>query len=139
MVTQSKYSTSFSCLVLVAYLVTKETFIKSQTCKGYHAINYFLIQLLIRISRSSCSGLVEMNPTSMHEEESSIPGPSHWVKGPSVAASCCVGHRCSLDPTFLWLWLRLAAAALIHSLPLELSPFQVWPQKEKKKKKRMSR
>ena len=29
---------------------------------------------------SSCSGSVEMNPTSIHEDVGSIPGPVHWIK-----------------------------------------------------------
>ena len=35
-----------------------------------------------------------------------------------VAVSCGVGHRCGLGPALLWLWLwcRLAAAALIPPL-----------------------
>ena len=31
-----------------------------------------------------------------------------------------VGRRCSSDPTFLWLWCRLAAAGLIRPLAWEL-------------------
>ena len=30
--------------------------------------------------------------------------------------SCSAGHRCSSDPVLLWLWCRLAAAALIQLL-----------------------
>ena len=33
--------------------------------------------------------------------------------------SCGVGHRCSSDSELLWLWHRLAAAALIRSLAWE--------------------
>ena len=29
---------------------------------------------------------------------------------------CGVGHKCSLDPTLLWLWYRLAATAPIQPL-----------------------
>ena len=38
-----------------------------------------------------------------------------------VAVSCGVGHRCGLGPALLWLWLwcRLAAAALIPPLTWE--------------------
>ena len=40
--------------------------------------------------------------------------------GSRVAVSCGVGHRRGSDPAFLWLWYRLAAAALIHPLAWEL-------------------
>ena len=35
--------------------------------------------------------------------------------------SCGVGHRCSSDPTLLWLWRRLAVVALSKPLAWELS------------------
>ena len=34
--------------------------------------------------------------------------------------SCGVGHICGLDPMVMWLWHRLATAALIHPLAWEL-------------------
>ena len=34
--------------------------------------------------------------------------------------SCGVGQRCGLEPTLLWLWCRLAAAARIRPLAWEL-------------------
>ena len=34
--------------------------------------------------------------------------------------SCGVDRRCDLDPVLLWLWCRLAAAALIPPLAREL-------------------
>ena len=39
----------------------------------------------------------------------------------SIAVSCGVGCRHSLDPALLWLWHRLAAAAPIQPLAWELS------------------
>ena len=51
--------------------------------------------------------------------------------------SCGVGHRPGSDPTLLWLWCRLAFAALIRPLAWEL-PYAagVALKKKKKKKKR---
>ena len=48
----------------------------------------------------------------------SIPGPTQGVKDP-VAVSR-VGCRRSSDPTLLWLWHRLAAAAQLRPLAQEL-------------------
>ena len=48
--------------------------------------------------RSSHCGSVVTNPTSNHEDAGLIPGLTQWVK----------------DSTLLWLWCRLAAAALIR-------------------------
>ena len=71
------------------------------------------------------------NPTSIHEDSDSIPGLTRWVKGShSVAANCGVGQRCGSDLELIWLWCRLAAAALIQPLAQELLNFhmlQVWP------------
>ena len=55
------------------------------------------------------------NPTKIYEDAGSIP------EGSSVAVNCGVSIRCALDPALLWLWHRLAAAALIQSLAWELS------------------
>ena len=53
--------------------------------------------------------------------------------------SCGVGHRCSLDPTLLWLWGRLAAVDPLDPLALE-PPYATGAalkiKKEKKKKKK---
>ena len=49
------------------------------------------------------------------------PWPRSVGRGSGVAVSCGVGHRRSLDPVLLWLWLwhRPAAAALIQPLAWE--------------------
>ena len=52
--------------------------------------------------------------------------------------SCGVGQRCSSDPTLLWLWCRLAAAAPIGPLawePLYAAGAALKRQKDQKKKK----
>ena len=66
---------------------------------------------------SSHRGAVVMNPTSIHEDMSSILGLAQWVN--SVAVSCGVGCRCGSDPVLMWLWCRLAAEALIWPLARE--------------------
>ena len=70
--------------------------------------------------RSSYCGSVVMNLTSIHEDVSLIPGPTQWVKDLALLWTVCsVGRRGGLDPTLLWLWYRLAAAALIRPLAWE--------------------
>ena len=53
--------------------------------------------------------------------------------------SCRVGHRHSSDHTLLWLWRRLAAAALIGSLAWEPPYVSSTTLKSKKKKEREER
>ena len=50
--------------------------------------------------------------------------------------SCGVGHRCGLDLALLWLWCKLAAAALIRSLAWELPYVEGMALKRQKRKKR---
>ena len=50
---------------------------------------------------------------SFHEDVGLIPGLAQW-------ASCGIGHRCGSDLVLLWLWCRVAAAALIQPPAQEL-------------------
>ena len=50
------------------------------------------------------------NPTGINEGRFN-PWPRSVGWGSGVAMHCGVDFRCSLDPTLLWLWCRLAAAA----------------------------
>ena len=85
------------------------------------------------------------NMTSSHEEDGSIPGLTQQVKDLALPMSCGVGHRRSLDPELLWLWIRPAATALIQPLAWELpyaegaAPEKAKRQKDKKKKKKKKR
>ena len=49
--------------------------------------------------------------------------------------SCGVGRRHGLDPTLLWLWCRLASAALIQALTQEYPNAVGSALKRQKKKK----
>ena len=69
------------------------------------------------------------NPTSIHEEASSIPGPAQGVK--DLACS----HPCGSDLAWLWLWARPVAAALIQPLAWEPPCVVASALKRKKKKK----
>ena len=71
-------------------------------------------------TRSSQVGPAVMNPASIHEDASLIPGPTQWVK----------------EFALLWLWCRLAAAALIHPLAWEI-PYAVGAALKRQKKKNL--
>ena len=46
------------------------------------------------------------NPTSIHEDGSSILDLSQWVKDLAFVTSCSTGQGCSSDLALLWLWCR---------------------------------
>ena len=58
-----------------------------------------------------------MNLTNIHEDVGLSPGLAHGL----IAMRCDVGHRCSSDLVFQWLWCRLAAAALTWLIAWELT------------------
>ena len=56
------------------------------------------------------------DPSSIHEDVGLILGLAQRVRGASIAVSCGIGCRRSLDLSLLWLWCRPAAAALIQPI-----------------------
>ena len=62
-------------------------------------------------------GAVEMNPTSIHEDVGSIPGPAQWGRGSGVAICCGIGRRHDSDLVLLWLWCGPASGYSSDSTP----------------------
>ena len=58
------------------------------------------------------------------------------LKRYSIATSCSIGHRWSLDLVLLWLWCRWAAATLILPLDWDFHMLQVRLFKKERKRKR---
>lgn len=118
----------------VGHRCSLNLFLLWQWCRLTHPA---LIQLLVwelpyatcvalKIKWSSHCGASEMSPNSIQEDSGSIP-----------CLAQCVVCKCSLDPKFLWLWVRQAAVALIS---LGTSICHGWdPNKEKKRKKEVYR
>ena len=77
------------------------------------------------------------NPTGNHEVAGLIPGFAQWVKD-LASVSCGVGHKCSLDPTLLWLWRRPAAMAPMRPLAWE-PPYATGVAQENAKRQKIKK
>ena len=55
--------------------------------------------------------------------------------GSRISSGCGVGHRCSSDPVWPWLWHRLAAAGLTRPLAWEIPYSSRGAEKKKKERK----
>ena len=72
-----------SKLILGDFLKIQNNLWKRQTISWYIHQEGRIILKSIRIGSSHC-GAVETNPTSIHEDEGSIPGLSQWVRDPAL-------------------------------------------------------
>ena len=101
--------------------------------KQMHSGQQF-IQLSKHLQGSSLCAPVVTNLTSIHEYTGSIPGLPQLVKDLALPWAGW-GCRCIFDPAWLWLWCRLAAAALILPLAWEHPYAKDEPLKSKTKNK----
>ena len=70
------------------------------------------------------------NLTSIHEEASSSPGLTLWVKGPVSLSE----RRRGSDPVLLWLWCRPVATDPIPVLAWEQPPYAAGAAQKRRKK-----
>ena len=87
----------------------------------------------------SCPGVLIVaqqikNPTECPWGFRFNPCPTLWVKDPVLTQAVELCHRCNSDLALLWLWCRLAAAALIWPLAWE-PPYATGKGLKRQKKK----
>ena len=70
--------------------------------------------------RSSHCDSAVMNPTIIHEDMGSIPGPAQWIKDPELLwAMMQITDAAQIwDLELLWLWCKPAAVAPIRPLAI---------------------
>ena len=72
----------------------------------------------------------------MHDDEGSIPGLAHWVRGSGIDMSYSVVCRHGSDPEQLWLWRGMAAVAQFNPKPGKHAAGMALENQKKRKKER---